>query len=219
MNEWEVEQISGTACESRFKVQLGQNWSIVLRLWIVTGGTPALAFDDYSYTRRFPVVERYSNAHWNGREYQHQTRDGWGIIPVDQTPSFDDLPNGLQDVQDFLAHALPLRAKRDARMAELPKGTIRSRRMHDKENRTYVQAEIKISEHGVSRIGTSTRYSGGLSHVYHLLPVEWRMAYNVCNTIFHNGTSAWEQLTDQQFAEVKSALWAVYESEQKGKRQ
>ena len=30
---------------------------VTLRLWIIVGGTPALAFEDYSFTERYPIKD------------------------------------------------------------------------------------------------------------------------------------------------------------------
>lgn len=214
MNITTVDQLSGTACDSSFFVRVEGHGLVGLRLWIVAGGTPALAFYDYSYTRRFPVVERYSNAHWQGREYEHQTRDPWGIVPMDQTPSFNDLPNGLADVETFLEHTLPLREKRDQRMALLPQvRTIRSRRMHDTEEQTYVWAKVDIREYGVSPVIFESKWYAGRCEP-DLLPEVWSSAAELFNriTIFYHGATAWENLSDADFQAVHNVLWDLYNS-------
>jgi hypothetical protein len=213
-----VQRLTSGACEAVYRMEV-DGTPVRLRLWIIIGGTPALAFDNYSYTARFDKVEKFSNANWNGNCYNHQTRVKFGN--VDFPPSFEDLPNGMQDVHAFLQHAFPLRAKRDARMAELPQTyQIRSRRVHDREERTYVWAKIDVRDYGVAPVTfESAVYDGRCEDKIAMFPWYWQLAQSVCNPIFdrHDGTSAWESLSDSEFQQVKDALWTVYVQTEKAK--
>jgi len=81
-----------------------------LQLWIIVGGSPALAFVDYSGPiRRYPRV-----AAWDF---------GGGLTMADhaaltQGPTFDVLPDGVGTVMEYLAWALPRRAARRAEAEE-----------------------------------------------------------------------------------------------------
>jgi len=98
-------QVSSKSCETVYRV--GDQ---LVRLWIITGGTPALAFDDYGFIERFKLADpRWSDEHWNGARYDHQTP---GNI---QGPTFDVLPGGEATVVDFVARNLPNKRIRERR--------------------------------------------------------------------------------------------------------
>lgn len=76
-----------------------------LRLWIITGGQPALALQDNTCTQTYPIKDtRWTMEHWKIRMcdgcygcYDHQ--DPTNI----QGPTFDVLPDGAKSIYDFLA--------------------------------------------------------------------------------------------------------------------
>jgi len=100
----EYEQVRTSACETVYDVEGPGGEVYRLRLWIIVGGTPALAFEGGgATTRRYPRV-----AEWDF---------GSGLTMVDydartQGPTFDVLPDGVGTVIEYLAWALPRRAER-----------------------------------------------------------------------------------------------------------
>lgn len=218
-----VTRIEQSACASRFKVERnGSDGSVeYVRLWIITGGTPALALDDYSYTLRYPLVERFNNAHWLGDHYRHQelevqrNRYGDRHHVISPAIDFDVLPHGLDDLAAFLDHTLPLRNKRDQRMAQLPPvHEIRSRRVHDTDNRTYAWAKIDIQPYGVSPITIeSAQYGGRCDDKIVMFSQVWQDAQKALNPLFdRSASSTWESLSDDEFEQVRSTLWMLYTS-------
>lgn len=105
MPENKITRTSTSSCESLYDVVLdGETHR--LRLWIITGGTPALCYADYrGETRRYPEVEKWNNAHWNGKRYKHQT-------PTKiEGPDLTVLPRGEEDVYEYIRQTREERAK------------------------------------------------------------------------------------------------------------
>lgn len=106
----DIKQISTASCETVYDVEYGGE-TYRLRLWIIVGGTPALAFADYTGgTKRFPSLEKWAS--WDKGRYPHQNPDDV------QGPTFDVLPNGLADVKKFLVEFLPKRKAAIAKQEE-----------------------------------------------------------------------------------------------------
>jgi hypothetical protein len=105
-----------------------------------------LAFEDYSFTERFPQVEDWNNKNWDNKElkYKHQTP---GNI---QGPTVAVLPSGAGTLRDFVRRNLPLKQLRDERFKMLPfSGRIESRKKMDKTARSYRQYSLELLENRV----------------------------------------------------------------------
>ena len=217
----QIERIGYSSCESQFKVWLGDGRIECIRLWIITGGTPCLAFADYSYSRRFPVVERFSNANWTGYGYKHQNVDP-RTLAIDPATAIglDVLPDGLESVRAWFADMLPRRTLRDQRLALLPPVyEIRSRRLHDTENRTYVWAHVDIRSCGVSPVcGYSVAYAGRMNGDESFIPAIWHEAQAILKPLADRSIAGeympdgWEGLSESEFESVRAALWTLYNS-------
>lgn len=108
-----IKQISITSCETIYEVGYeGETYR--LRLWVIRGGGPALGFADYGIIKRFVPTEKVQQkwTGWDKGHYPHQDPDNI------QGPTFDVLPNGLADVQEFLLEFLPKRKAGIARAEE-----------------------------------------------------------------------------------------------------
>jgi hypothetical protein len=210
-----IEVLEAGACATRLRVHRDDDTTEVVRLWIIVGGTPALGLDDYGYTRRYPVVEQYADGTWQGWKYQHQRGDArtMRVDPAD-APGVEVLPGGMADVESFLSWAVPLRDRRNMRMRLLPPvREIRSCRVHDADEGTYVWASASIREHGVSPITfESGSYCGRADESIRLFPEVWQRAAAILNPLFdtHTGMGAWESLDDATFEAVRAVLWELY---------
>ena len=104
-----ISVIRTTACTTTYRVDHD-----IVRLWIITGGTPCIDFDYGGLSLRFPVIAMWDNRHWLGNRYRHQ--DPRNIVG----PKAEDvLPNGLQDLEDWYKVNKPLKDLRDSRYQKL----------------------------------------------------------------------------------------------------
>lgn len=188
-----IKQLSTSACQSTFDVDGHE-----LRLWIITGGTPALAFTDYSFDRRYPSLPEWSNTHYhnkNGKSwYDHQDPDNV------QGPTFDVLPNGLQDVEQFLRDNVPLRELRQARINGLPyRSRFVSRKVRDKEEHTLVHCELNLTRAYVPPvIFLSKAYAGRCDGKIVLFDEWWKKTQSLFNTLCDTNKT-WESLSDKEY--------------------
>lgn len=118
------QQIETTSCETAYRVLFnGEVYHV--NLWIIVGGTPAIAFDDCgAITRRFvptpEVQEKWSG--WENGRFPHQKTS-----PI-QGPTPDVLPNGADDLEQFLIDCLPQmreEKKKQAKQAAFKKAGIK----------------------------------------------------------------------------------------------
>lgn len=108
-----IQQLKTSSCKTLYKViHHGRPYKV--RLWIIVGGTPALAFaDNKGGTRRFEVSEVQAQK-WQGWDgcYPHQNPDN------PQGPTVADLPNGRDDLEQFVIDYAPHRSAQLKREAE-----------------------------------------------------------------------------------------------------
>lgn len=92
-----IRQVQTSTCETIYEIEY-EGKTYRLRLWIIIGGTPALAFSDYKGgTKRFAVTD--------------EARRRWQACPR-QGPTFNEvLPNGTEDLLQFLDEFVPQRAQ------------------------------------------------------------------------------------------------------------
>ena len=189
-----------------------------LRLWIITGGTPALAFSDWSFTERYKSLKKWDNKHYNNSKYDHQEER------YPQGPTFEVLPNGLKDVQKFLDKYLDKRNLRTKRFKALPiqdlhRGQwgsmldkqLKSKRFHDKVNRCYCHCTIDFRPNHISNVNVeSSSYCGQDDELKHLFPKGWSelsATMMECSLTRKNFTfKNWEDLTEKQFETVCQAI-------------
>ena len=139
-----ITQIKTSACETTYDVN-----GIKVKLWVIVGGTPCLDFADYSpFKIRFPMIEKYSSDNWIDEEnrYKHQNPNNMQGI------TYQELENGEQALYKFVGdsylpkHELCKRRWDLLPIEPVPGGMgskiIVSKRVRDKEERTYVRAEL-----------------------------------------------------------------------------
>jgi hypothetical protein len=206
-----IRVLSHNACETKFEYR-GE----VLRLWIITGGTPALDLDEYFEAKRYPHVELYDSKNWCSGvcRYRHQEHTPRGeVLPI---VDVDVLPDGIETVNAYLDYVLPRRAVQRARLATLPKmRVIKSRRVHDTYNRTYVWARVEMNKYGVSPVTFDSAYYCGRcegdTRMLNRFGNVWINAVRVLNPIFdrNDGTTSWADMSEDEFTLVHDTLWTL----------
>jgi hypothetical protein len=195
-----ITQLLTSACETLYDVD-----GKVLRLWIIVGGTPAVAFTNYSFTQRYPVVEKWSQKNWSDKDIKYAHQDKSNI----QGPTFDVLPNGEASLYEYLKETTPLKKLREQRRSELPYVcSIKSTRFHDKDNRCYFHCELRINDRGISPVtASSSCYAGRCEHEIQKYASQWwKDAVNLFNPIFDKGHSNYEELSEEDFQTIKRFL-------------
>jgi hypothetical protein len=201
--KYPVKQIETTACHTIFDVD-GEK----VILWIITGGTPALDFyPDYSHTKRFPNwQEKWFNHHFHAKtfcvssHYDHQ--DPKNV----QGPTFVDLPNGEQDFIEWFEANRAEHALRVQRFNGLPHKRIVSKRTLDKEERTFVTAELDFRLNSISPVTfNSAYYCGRLDEKMVLFSEWWKKTQAIFNAYSKKNTH-WENLTEEQYQEIVNHL-------------
>ena len=136
-----VIQLKTTSCTTTYNVG-----GVTVKLWMITGGTPALAImgenGEYLLDKKYPDVQQWSNENWLKDEsrYRHQNPNAI------QGPTYDVLPNGKQDLIDFVVNNDPKAKLKQSRYKALPvKGTIKGKKALDKTNRSYSQPTLTLT--------------------------------------------------------------------------
>lgn len=207
---------AATRCSLEFTYTDDYSADIPMYFYIITGGTPALSFGDYSFTKRYPSVEKFSNKNWvpavtdrwdenTGRRlpdivghYQHQGLQG--------KLSIEDLPGGEETIKAYLAEFLPLAQLRDERLNELP-NSMSTKNILDRANHTRVHFVWRKSHYVAPVTAQSVAYAGRCTEeVERLAPAEWKSLSKVLDK---HALKTWEELTPEEFTEIKDALWSV----------
>ena len=207
-----IKLIETSSCESVYEVDNHK-----LRLYIITGGTPAIEFaDDYSFCERYPAIEKWSDKHYHGKYdsrmlysyYDHQDRN------KPQGPTFEEvLPNGLKDLEAYLQKYVPLHKCRNERYKGLPiSGVIRSKRVHDKQEHTFVTCELDLSrKHYIPPVTfNSGCYCGRFDEKIILFNEWWKKTSKIFNHLFDTNRT-WESLSETEYKEVCNHLneWKI----------
>lgn len=195
----DITQISTTACQTTYKV--GDH---TLHLWIITGGQPAISFDDYSFSQRYPIIDKrwMADSPWKGH-YPHQ--DPTHI----QGPTFDVLPEGQKSIEKYLNEHLPLKKLRMERFAALPiSGELKSKKKLDKPEHTKVQFCADLRLHRFGPVSASSRvYSTHKQSKFDQYANHWWKKYAAfINPIFNTGIWHYEQLSTIQFNDLVQIL-------------
>ena len=207
-----VKLIKTSSCESIYEVD-----GVKLRLWVITGGEPAMSFEDYSFTKRYPIIDKRWQAEWNGC-YPHQIEQN----PI-QGPSFDILPKGIKSVKEYLEENIPLKELREKRFCSLPIQTpICSKGFRDKENHTIVKFKINIQKRYISPLtAESNAYAGRCDDVIEkYAPEVFKKYVAFVNPLFDNSGASCtlETLTENQFQKLVSILAEISLYLNKGKK-
>lgn len=209
----DIKQISTSSCETRYLVD-----GHVVRLNIIIGGSPLLQLEDWTFSERFPIKDtRWTipSEEWaKNKCYPHQN-------PMDiQGPTYDVLPEGIKTLEDYVARTLPLWNLRRERFSQLPVGDylhrsnfscgISSRRILDKDTRTFVhfEAELQPLRFG-SVVADSTVSSGritGGDREFELAPDWWKRYALFISAITGSGRYHYEELTEEEFLQMKALL-------------
>jgi len=210
-----MKQISTSACETVYDVD-----GVIIKLWIITGGIPAIDFDSYGFTKRFPAVEKWSNDNYLKIEnrYKHQERINL------QGPTFEVLPNGEQDILDYIKenlHKRDLCIKRANELISiLNKKDVRSftdgwgfnllsKDKRDKVERTIARAKITIRTFYISYVSVSSRVYAGCNYdKIDIFSKWWKDAINLFNTIedIVENTVYWCDISEEKYQEIKAHI-------------
>ncbi len=203
-----ITTVSTRSCERIYDVD-----GTRLRLFIITGGTPALSFEDHYFTQRYPDVERWDNhKYWNNGKYDHQKK------PIQGPAATEVLPNGFDDLRTFVEVNLPKHTLRMKRVAALPfKHRKTSGRFHNTEYHYYFTLNVRILGHYISCVTMDSAHcSGQVGDDTKYITDAWRHLHAVlakCPTKptkpDGSGWPSWEDLTEDQFDKVKQAMEAV----------
>jgi len=206
-------QLSTSSCQTIYRVD-----QYKILLWIITGGQPAMSFDDHTFTERFPITDtRWAVEHTEWKRlnrYPHQDPKAM------QGPTFDVLPEGRKTLVDFVAKNAPLLELREKRFGMLPdieafmhrsifcKNNIRSKRVHDAEERTYVtfKAELRNFRFGPVT-ASSASYSGRCEDKIASLAPEWWKRYAAfVSPLCDANRGSYEKLTEEEFKQLCDLL-------------
>jgi len=210
-----VLQLSTKSCETIY--QVGDNR---VRLFIVTGGTPALSFDDHTFTERFPMWDMRWNVkqeEWGKREcYPHQNPDSI------QGPTFDVLPEGRKTLEDFVGRNAPKLALRVERYANLPVPPkmlhpyafsrhgkqIVSKRIRDADEGTFVNFEAQLCPYRFGLVTCSSKYYAGRCEdkVEKLAPSWWKKFNAFAAPICDASRDCYDKLTETEYQQLCDLL-------------
>jgi hypothetical protein len=199
MVKLDIKQVRTASCSTDYIVN-GHK----MILWIITGGTPALAFDDYSFIAQYPSIEKWQDHHYHGlyrcsySYYDHQDPN------KPQGPTFEDvLPNGISDLEAYLTKYLPLRELRKKRFDGLPvHGKLQSKKVKDVDEHTWVTCDIDIELNRLSPVTFNSRtYGGRCDKKIVLFNDWWKKVQKVMNPLFDSGKD-WETLTEEQYQDI-----------------
>jgi hypothetical protein len=205
-----MKQLSTRTCETVYDVD-----GVLIRLWIIAGGIPAIDFDSWGFTKRFPIVEKWSDENYIGVEnrYKHQERINL------QGPTFEVLPNGEQDILDYIKENLPKRDLCLNRANELisilqGKNTklyadgwgmkLESKGKRDKEEHTIARASWCIRPTYISPIGINSAIYGGFVEIkIELFSKWWKEAKDLINHLSWSNFY-WHDITEEKYQAIKA---------------
>jgi hypothetical protein len=161
--------------------------------------------------QRYPRVKRYAEHNWDFTRqcYMHQVRYADGTVTP--PPTFDDLPNGLADVDAYLERALDRIHLRQDRIAQLPPGVIKSPRVHIPREHAYLSMTIRTDVLGMPLIQTKCRDDLDFVTYIDAMPRKWREVYYMLRTIRYNQRIQYiEDLCEQDYFALSHAIWSCY---------
>ena len=133
------------ACKTVYEIK-----GVKVLLWIITGGEPALAFEDYSFTEHFPPVASRGDDSWSNEDHKYNHQDS-NDMPG---PTVAVLPNGAETLRDFVRRNLPIKQLRHSRFSMLPfSGRITSRKKKNKETKSFSNYNLDLIENRVGIYG------------------------------------------------------------------
>ena len=206
----QIERIKGSSCETFFNVN-GE----MIRLYVITCGTPALAFEDHSFSHRYPITDY----RWVTSEFKDPSpvtasckKPRYTFQGMDtpdneiQSPGVEVLPEGEATVAQFLEYYVPLRNLRRDRYESLPfKGLLRSKRFHNKEECYYYHLEVYINSRYISSVSNS--YQAQISFESNQ---KWWQEYNSVvqqlSSEIGRICPCYEELTESQFNRYREVL-------------
>lgn len=186
-----------SACSTTYLVP---ETNILIELWIITGGTPALGIIDSPFSQRYPELEKFNDlkGKWSKHLlcYKHQDPSN----PKGPTPD-EVLPEGWQTFNNFYNTTYPSYKLSKDRVEKLPvKFPIISKRVHDKEDRTYVKASLGRNLYNIHHIPCvtfeSVAYCGRCDEKINLFNDWWKQTAILFNNI---SARRWCDITDEQY--------------------
>jgi len=211
-------EVSTSSCETIYRVE-----GKTLRLWIITGGQPALGFDYSPYEKRYPTIEKWNDKHWKVRENFPRNVIGCYDHQVDQKsiigPKPDEvLPDGWNTFWAFYNANLPkvqlaIERYHDLQcnghfLDDLPKkGCIVSKKIRDKEEHTLVTAEIALRPYSLAPVTfSSNAYCGRCDEKVSLFNSWWAKAQKILNPLHDSNKYLWSELSEEEYQSVKYLL-------------
>lgn len=148
--------------------------NIPMRFWIITGGIPALSFENYSFSKRYARIPAYSNKHWNNDKYDHQ--------------KLGDFPNpyeiiGEKEIQKYIDENYS-NYKLTKHRLDILGNHIESPRFHDEDNHCYFQCEIQFRYYVPVVTATSRYYAGRcVNEIQKFANDDWKKLMNCCEML------------------------------------
>ena len=209
----DVIQIATHSCETFYKVN-----NNTIRLWMITGGTPALGFNMLPYDKRYPSLELWSDKNWSVRYNMPNGEMGCYVHQIGQAPIQGPtpetvLPEGWKTFWAFYNENLPKVELANKRYAALPlKGCIVSKRIRDKQEHTLVRAEIGLRPYSLAPVTfVSNAYAGRCDKKVALFHPWWQQAQALLNPIFDSNKYLWSDLSEEDYQAVVNLLKDFHE--------
>jgi hypothetical protein len=210
----QIERIKGSSCETFFNVN-GE----ILRLYVITGGTPALAFEDHSFSHKYPITD----TRWTTSEFKNPSpatanckKPRYTFQGMDtpdneiQGPGVEVLPEGEDTVAQYLEQYVPLRNLRRDRYESLPfKEALVSRLFHDKEEYCYYHLKVDINDRYVSSALKVSNHSCGDPDSFEPKQKWWQEYNSVVQQLsseIGKICPCYEELTESQFNRYREVL-------------
>ena len=214
-----VQQISTSSCQTAYQVG-----DYRVNLWVIAEeGEPCLAFDDHSFSERFPVKDKRwtSDKFWLGR-YHHQDPDNM------QGPTFEVLPDGEKTLINFVERNGPVHQTNKLRWTELVKTAggmgyrgdgltnvrLVSRRIHDKANHSYGFMEADVNLHYFGRVlFSSSSFSGRPDYEIMEKNGKWWKEYaDFITPLVDSNRRCYYKLTDEEYQQFLNLMKRGFES-------
>lgn len=194
---------SSSTCETIY--DMGDK--VRVRLWIITGGTPALSFADYSFQQRYPITDkRWTDKNWDNEKGHFKHQPG----PKQCPPTYDVLPDGWVTLHKFVADNLPKKQAREKRYAALPvKGELWSKKWKDSVDNEIVVCKTELDNQGFGPVTYSSRSGGGRGDdKIPRAPRWWQEYAALVNPLFDRDMAqgilpgGYERLSDHEYQEL-----------------
>lgn len=213
---------SCSACETKYVV-MHEGMEFNVDLWIITGGTPCLSFHVTPFSKRYPIVERWTNDHWQGciGHYDHQE----GQNPVIGPKVEEVLPNGWADFWEYFDANYMKVIISERRRLVLREILPINQTVLDKSEHCQLTAQLEcwVNYFHIPPVTYNSRWGfGRMDDKVVLFDPWWKEASEILNPMFDTGHLYWCDLSEDKFQEIveflKKGKAKFSKKEKQGKR-